>query len=154
MPAYGEEFEAKVIGVADGDTVTVLHDGRAEKLRLAEIDCPEKKQAFGNAAKRYTADLSFDKVVKVDTSAHDRYGRSIAQIQLPDGRNLNQELVKAGLAWCYRKYSNNPELLALEQHARQGHDGLWSAPDAIPPWVFRHSAKDKSETGSPLAGGN
>lgn len=140
-PAVAAEFTAKVIGVSDGDTITVLHDDRPEKLRLAEIDCPEKRQAFGRAAKQRTADLTYGKTVDVNVTGHDRYGRSIAEVNLPDGSNLNRELVAQGLAWCYRKYSHSADLLALEADAKNNHRGLWSAPDATPPWEFRHPRK-------------
>ncbi len=140
-PAMAAEFTAKVIGVSDGDTITVLHDNRPEKLRLAEIDCPEKKQAFGNVAKQCTSRLAFGKMVEVNVTGHDRYDRSIAEVHLPDGGNLNRELVAQGLAWCYRKYSRNADLLALEAEAKSNHRGLWAAPDPIPPWEFRHPKK-------------
>jgi len=140
-PALAAEFTAKVIGVSDGDTITVLHDKQPEKLRLAEIDCPEKKQAFGTVAKQCTDRLVFGKTVEVHVTGHDRYGRSIAEVHLPNGDNLNRELVVQGLAWCYRKYSHNADLLALEAEAKSNNRGLWSAPDAIPPWEFRHPKK-------------
>lgn len=140
-PAVAAEFTAKVIGVSDGDTITVLHDEKPEKLRLAEIDCPEKTQAFGTVAKQYTAKLAFGKTVDVTVTGHDRYGRSIANVKLPDGSSLNRELVAQGLAWCYRKYSHSADLLALEADAKSNHRGLWSAPDPTPPWEFRHLRK-------------
>lgn len=144
-PALAEEFTAKVIGVSDGDTITVLHDAKPEKIRLAEIDCPEKSQAFGAAAKHRTSELAFGKIVSVDVIGHDRYKRSVAEVELPDGRNLNRELVDQGLAWCYRKYSNNADLISLEASARDNHRGLWSAPNPVPPWTFRKQQKTSSE---------
>lgn len=144
-PALAQDFTAKVIGVSDGDTITVLHDTKPEKIRLAEIDCPEKTQAFGAAAKHRTSELAFGKIVTVDVIGHDRYKRSIAQVELPDGRNLNRELVDQGLAWCYRKYSNNPDLISLEAKARDSRRGLWSAPNPVPPWTFRKQEKTSSQ---------
>src|SRR5206468_6700975 len=99
------EFHGRVVGVADGDTITVLHDGRPEKLRLYGIDAPEKRQAFGQRAKEFTAGLAFGTTVTVRVRDHDRYRRTVAEVVLPDGRSLNQELVRAGYAWWYRRYS-------------------------------------------------
>ena len=79
-----------------------MHDGRAEKIRLNGIDAPEKGQPFTNGAKQFVSELAFDREVRVETKGQDRYGRTIGDVFLPDGRNLNQEIVKAGLAWWFR----------------------------------------------------
>lgn len=143
-PARAQQFVAPVIGIADGDTITVLHMGQPEKLRLADIDCPEKNQPFGTAAKKYTADLTFRNTVTVETSGKDRFKRTIARVTLPDGRSLNRELVRAGYAWCYRKYSKDPDLPALEADARANRRGLWSAPNPIPPWEYRKNKRSSA----------
>src|SRR2546422_9117216 len=98
-------FTGKVVGVTDGDTISVMHNGRAEKIRLHGIDCPEKGQAFGQRAKQFTSTLVFGKEVTVTVQDSDKYGRTIGEVTLLDGRVLNHELVKAGLAWWYRKYA-------------------------------------------------
>jgi micrococcal nuclease len=97
-----EEFRGRVVGITDGDTITVLHNGRAEKMRLYGIDCPERHQAFGTRARRFTSSLAFGKEVTVRFRDKDRYRRTVADVILPEGRNLNHELVKAGYAWWYR----------------------------------------------------
>jgi micrococcal nuclease len=84
------DFSGRVVGISDGDTITVMHDGRAEKIRLYGIDAPEKGQAFGNRAKQFVAALAFGKKVKVEARDQDRYGRTVADVILPDGRNLNR----------------------------------------------------------------
>ncbi len=128
----------KVIGVKDGDTIEVLMNGKGETVRLAHIDCPEKKQPFGNNAKQFVSDLCFGKMVVVlPQEKPDRYGRIIAEIILPDGRYLNKELVKNGLAWHFKKYSNSKEYADLEIQAKAKKVGLWSDPYAMAPWVWR-----------------
>jgi len=111
------------------------------RLRLAEVDCPEKGQAFATRARQFTGSLTFGKDVTVRSHGIDRYGRILADIVLADGRSLNRELVRAGLAWHYKRYSSNVELAALEAEARAAHRGLWADPHAIPPWEFRDARK-------------
>jgi len=137
-------FSGQVVGVADGDTISVMHNGRLEKIRLSGIDCPEMGQAFGKDAKEYAASLCLNKVVSAKTFGQDRYGRTIGDIRLPDGRVLNRELVKAGWAWWYRQYARNDSVLEkLERDARNSHSGLWSDPYPMPPWQFRQREKHR-----------
>lgn len=96
--AHAMSFTGKVVKVSDGDTIQVMHEGKAEKVRLAGIDCPESKQPFGQAAKRFVLDIAAQKTVTVLVETTDRYGRTVGEVILPDGRNLNQELVRAGYA--------------------------------------------------------
>jgi endonuclease YncB( thermonuclease family) len=131
------EFIGKVVGVIDGDSIRVMHDGKAEQIRLLGIDCPEKRQPFGTRAKEYTAELAFGQDVTVYGDTRDRYGRTLAEVILPDGRSLNQELIKAGLAWWFRKYSKNLRLGELERQARVAKRGLWAEPHPVPPWEWR-----------------
>jgi endonuclease YncB( thermonuclease family) len=126
-----------VVGVADGDTIEVMHLGRAQKIRLAGIDCPERKQAFGTRAKQFTADMVFGKVVTVKIQTIDQYGRTVGEVILPDGKSLNRELVKAGFAWWYRQYSNDETLGELEEEARSARVGLWADSNPVPPWEYR-----------------
>src|ERR1039457_5159461 len=100
---YAEDFAGKVVSITDGDTIRVMHNGVSERIRLWGIDCPESKQAFGTRAKQFTGDLAFGQTVTVKVRDIDRYKRTVAEIILPDGRNLNRELVRAGLAWWYQQ---------------------------------------------------
>ncbi len=93
------KFSGKVVGITDGDTIRVMHNGRAERIRLWGIDCPESRQPFGTRARQFTSDLAFGKVVTVLVRDVDRYGRTVGEVLLPNGRSLNHELVMAGLAW-------------------------------------------------------
>ncbi|MGF7073655.1 thermonuclease family protein [Mucilaginibacter sp. 3215] len=132
----------KVVKIKDGDTLGLLTgDNQQVTVRLAEIDCPEKSQAFGQAAKKFTSDLCFGKEVKLIGNEHDRYGRTVAQVVLIDGTNINYELVKNGYAWQYKAYSKNTELAALEQQAREDKLGLWQDANPTPPWDFRREKK-------------
>jgi endonuclease YncB( thermonuclease family) len=135
--AAAEEFTGRVVGVTDGDTITVLRAGRAERVRLQGVDAPEKRQAYGERARRFTADLVFDRTVTVRASGRDRGGRLLGEVVLPDGRSLNEALVRAGYAWWFRRYSRDDRLARLEEEARAGRRGLWAdrAPEA--PWEFR-----------------
>lgn len=132
------DFSGKVVAVIDGDILEVMKDRGAVRVRLYGIDCPEKKQAFGQRAKQAASILAFGKVVTVREHGRDRYGRTIGEIILPDGRNLNRELVRLGLAWWYRQYARkDAELKALEAEARAKKAGLWAAADPVPPWAWR-----------------
>jgi len=136
-PAFAD-FSGKVVGVMNGDTITVLHNGKGERIRLNGIDCPEKGQAFGQRAKRLTSELAFGKEVTVTVFDSDKYGRSIGDVSLPDGRNLNHELVEAGLCWWYRKYApHDKDLVWLEIEAREAKRGLWADPNPVPPGEWR-----------------
>lgn len=131
------EYTGQVVGVTDGDSIKVMHDGKAEKIRLIGIDCPEKRQPFGTRAKEFTSHLAFGQEVHVREKGRDRYGRTLAAVILPDGRSLNEELLKAGLAWWFRKYSKDLRLGELERQARVAKRGLWAEPHPVPPWEWR-----------------
>jgi len=135
-PAFAD-FSGRVVGVSDGDTIKVMHNGKAEKIRLHGIDCPEKAQPFGTKAKQFTSAMVFGKAVTVQVIDMDRYGRTVADVILPDGRVLNRELIAAGLAWWYKRYSQDKSLGLLEAEARAARRGLWADPHPVPPWEFR-----------------
>jgi micrococcal nuclease len=144
LPAVAfADFSGRVVGVTDGDTIKVLHNGRAEKIRLYGIDAPEKGQPFGNKAKQFTSSMVFGKTVTVQTHGRDKYGRTLGDVVLPEGGTLNRELVKAGLAWWYRKYAPHDETLrGLEDEARAARRGLWADPEPVPPWAWRKGQRD------------
>jgi endonuclease YncB( thermonuclease family) len=103
-----------------------------ERIRLNGIDCPEKGQPFGNNAKHAASDLAFGKEVTVQTFGKEKYTRTIGDVILPDGMNLNQELVKRGWLWWYRKYAPGDTVLErLEQEAREARKGLWAYPQPM-----------------------
>jgi endonuclease YncB( thermonuclease family) len=137
-----DDFSGKVVGVSDGDTITVLRDRTPVKVRVFRIDAPETGQDFGSRAKAVTSELAFGKVVTVHPRTRDRYGRIVADVTLPDGRSLNHELVRRGLAWWFRRYApHDLSLSRVEAEARAARIGLWSQPDPTPPWEWRRSGR-------------
>jgi endonuclease YncB( thermonuclease family) len=136
-PCHAEDFTGRVIDVLDGDSIIVAHDNIEDPVRLNGIDAPEKNQAYGRKAKDFTSHLVLGKAVTVKEHEIDRDGRIVADVLLADGTHVNREVVKAGLAWWFWKYSEDHLLKDLELEARDGKRGLWRDPVPIPPWVFR-----------------
>lgn len=135
-------FQARVISIADGDTLTVLHNRTQIRIRLYGIDCPESGQPFHSRAARRTAALAHGQTVTVKPESRDRYGRLVAWIILPDGRSLNEVLVAEGLAWHFRRFApHNRRLAQLEQSARDARRGLWQLDGPIPPWEWRRHSR-------------
>ena len=131
----------KVIGVKDGDTVEVIDDqNKTIILRLAEVDCPEKKQSYSNAAKQFTSNTIYRKTIRYIVTNKDRYGRSVAKVYYKN-KYLSAQLIKNGMGWHYKKYSHSKELALLEQNARASRIGLWKDPNAIAPWDWRKMKK-------------
>lgn len=133
-------FEGKVVGVVDGDTLDILLTGRTRlRVRLAEIDAPEKDQPWGQRSKRGLSALVFSKPVHIESAGVDRYGRTIARVYL-GSLDVNRKMVEDGLAWAYRAYLTDPRIDGAERQARANKVGLWSAtPSEInPPWRWRH----------------
>ena len=132
----------KVTAITDGDTFKLLtKDSTLIKVRLANIDCPEKKQAFSTRAKQFASKAIFGKNVKLEYLKKDRYGRFICNVIYNDSLNLSHELLKQGLAWHYVKYSKDNKLQELEDNAKANKIGLWQDKTAIPPWEYRSNKK-------------
>ena len=133
------QITGTVVGVADGDTLTVLDSSKREhRVRLAEIDAPESSgQAFGNRAKQALSRLCYRKLAKVIVHTKDRYGRNVGAVTC-DGVNANEKMVESGLAWVYTQYASaNSPLFGLEQQARLAKRGLWRDANPVPPWEWR-----------------
>ena len=131
-------WQGMVVGISGGDTITVLHEGMGEIIRLYGIDSPEKGQAFSKRAKQFTSSMVYGKTVEVEPNDTDQYGHTVALIYV-DGKSLNETLVQNGFAWVYQKYCKEAfceDWLNLEVVARYGKIGLWSEPNPIPPWEF------------------
>jgi len=148
-PVLADTLQGRVVGVADGDTVTVLDSSNTQwKIRLIGIDAPEKRQAFGSRSKESLSSLVFNKSVSVEYSKRDKYGRTVGKI-LVDGVDANLEQVKAGMAWHYKKYQGeqSPDDRATyahaEDNARGGKLGLWIDAEPMPPWDWRKQRKGK-----------
>lgn len=130
-------FTGKVVAITDGDTLKVMREGKEVTIRLNGIDAPESSQAFGQRAKQMCSEYCFGKTVTVIINDTDRYGRLVADIQLPDGLILNRELVRHGMAWHYKQYSNDITLATLEEAARNNRYGLWADKAPVAPWEYR-----------------
>lgn len=129
-------WTGKCVGIADGDTITVMQASHPIKIRLYGIDCPERKQPFYQKAKDFTADFAFRKTVRIREVSGDRYGRTVALVYGGD-LCLNKELLRAGLAWHYKRYSREQEYADLENEAHTNRIGLWQDKSPEPPWEFR-----------------
>ena len=140
FPACAADYSARVIGIADGDTITVLTADKSQgRIRLWGIDAPEIGQDFGSRARQAASSLAFGKHVTIRARATDRYGRTVAEVILPDGRSMNRVMVRQGMAWWYRRYApHDADLARLESEARAARIGLWSRPNPVPPWNWRH----------------
>jgi micrococcal nuclease len=136
-------FTGQVVGISDGDTITVLEGREQTKVRLVGIDTPESKQAFGSKAKQALSGKVFGKQVRVEWSEKDRYGRTLGQIYLGK-RWINREMVESGFAWHYKQYSKDQNLANAETKARQSRIGLWSAQNPTPPWDFRRAGRSSA----------
>ena len=127
----------KVVCIADGDTLTLVVGKKPLKIRLAEIDTPERGQPYATKAKRALSDLTFGRSARVMEVDRGRYGRIVGQVYVGD-LDVNAELVRQGDAWVYRKYAKREKLYALEREAREEKGGLWAQGKAVPPWEWRH----------------
>ncbi|HPM04641.1 MAG TPA: thermonuclease family protein [Candidatus Cloacimonas sp.] len=130
-------LSGRVIKIKDGDTIVVLSGNRQITIRLEGIDCPESQQAFGNKAKQFTAREVYGKNVKVHYVAKDRYQRILGTVQYARQKELNLELLKAGLAWHYKHYNSSKLYARTEYEARLNKIGLWNHKNPLPPWEFR-----------------
>lgn len=140
----------RVVGVVDGDTVTVLDDTNTQwKIRLMGIDAPEKKQPFGSKSKESLSAMLFNKQVEVEFNKQDKYGRTVGRISV-GGIDVNLEQVKAGMAWHYKAYereqseADRTAYAQAEEQARAAKRGLWIDPDPTPPWDWRKQQKPGS----------
>ena len=139
--ANAEDFAGKVIAVMDGDTILVLRDGHPVKVRLAEIDAPEKAQPFGIASQKSLAEMVKGEQVKVVSNAVDGYGRLVARVYVGEF-NVNHEQVWRGMAWEYSRFHSNKELMALQHDAQQAKRGLWAKEGAVEPSKWRKQHPD------------
>jgi len=136
------DFAGVVVAVVDGDTVDVLVNRQPVRVRLAEIDAPEKGQAFGTRARQALAAAVFRNTVTVKETGRDGFGRTLGTITL-DGRNINRVMVAEGWAWAYRHYLKDRSLLDVEASARSARAGLWADSNPIAPWDWRRERRGR-----------
>lgn len=133
---WADPLVGQVISISDGDTITVLVNREQVKVRLVEIDAPEKVQAFGNRSKQSLSDMCFDKEAQVQDKGKDRYGRTLGRVYC-NGTDANAEQIRQGMAWVYDKYVTDHSLYRLQDEARAAKRGLWADPNPVPPWEWR-----------------
>lgn len=145
LATHAETITGHVVGITDGDTITVLDPtNNKHKIRLAGIDSPEKSQAFGYRAKESLSDLVFKQMVTVETTKRDRYGRSVGKVLVGE-LDANLEQIKRGMAWHYKAYAreqspqDRQRYAEAEEIARGARVGLWRDAQPVPPWDFRYS---------------
>ncbi len=132
-----KSINGHVVGISDGDTFSLLFDnGFTVKVRLNKIDCPEKKQAYSNRAKQELSNMIFNKNVRIEYTKKDGYGRVLGDVYV-DNLYVNEEMIKRGMAWHYKKYSDDAHFAELERKAMINKVGLWQDPNPVPPWDFR-----------------
>lgn len=143
----GQQISGKVVGVSDGDTITVLQNNRQFKIRLYGVDCPESSQAFGRKAKEFTSSMVFGKHVQVTVLDVDRYKRNVGVVHV-DGTTVNEALLKNGYAWLYTKYCDQSfcdRWEELEKQTSSKKVGLWADKTPMPPWEWRKNQRGEQQ---------
>lgn len=138
LSTLNQEIQGKVIRVLDGDTIEVLQDKKPIRVRLANIDAPEKKQAFGRWSTNQLKALLAGQSVTVSYTQTDRYGRIIGRVFTMNGTEASRFMVQSGAAWVYERYNVGESLPALQREAQEQKRGLWADPKPVPPWEWRH----------------
>ncbi|MBK7331069.1 MAG: thermonuclease family protein [Betaproteobacteria bacterium] len=150
------DFSGRVVGVADGDTLTVLVGARQVRVRLWGIDAPERGQPWSSRSRDALAARAMHRDALVATRGTDGYGRTLARVAV-DGVDLGEAQLRDGMAWVYRRYTKDRAMIAIEDEARAARRGLWSLPDPEPPWAWRareartSDASPSSQRGAPKA---
>lgn len=136
---YAAEFQGKVIRVLDGDTIEVLQEKKPVRVRLLNIDAPEKKQAYGSWSTNQLKDLVAGQPVTVTYTQKDRYGRVLGRVVTTNGTEANRYMVQSGAAWVYERYNTDNSLPDLQRVAQEQKHGLWAESHPVPPWEWRHN---------------
>lgn len=151
IPSPGFAWSGKVVSIADGDTIRVLHNGKEEEIRLYGIDTPEIGQAFGQKAKDLTSALVAGRKIEVQQKDVDSYGRTVGLVFV-DGNNLNELIVKNGSAWVYQQHCREnfcANWSKLQAKARDQKKGLWGEAIIVPPWEWRHQSRQTAPEAKP-----
>jgi len=145
-PAAPPPIVARAISVHDGDTIKVATPSRNIRVRLYGIDAPELAQPYGTSATLELRQLTGATTFTLQIKSRDRYGRAIAVLTLPDGRQVNTILVQSGAAWWYRQYARKAaDLMAAQEQARADRRGLWREPNPTPPWTYRATQRARTK---------
>jgi endonuclease YncB( thermonuclease family) len=141
LPSLSLAWSGRIVGVTDGDTLTVLRGQKQVKVRLYGIDAPERRQAWGDRARQALGELAHGQAVEVQEMDVDRYGRTVAQLEV-QGQDVGTEMVRRGLAWVYERYCTIPDCGAMRRaqaEAQAARTGLWADPSPTPPWDWRRA---------------
>lgn len=136
LTAHAAELDGRVVRVADGDTLTMLVHSRKMRVRLVEIDAPEKRQAFGKRSGQSLFQICMGKPARIVTQGIDRYDRVLGRVYCA-GVDANAEQVRRGMAWVYDRYVTDTSLYVQQDDARGARRGLWADPRPVPPWAWR-----------------
>jgi micrococcal nuclease len=136
IPAAAQTLTGTVVAVHDGDTISIRTGSSTVRVRLYGIDCPEYQQPFSARARQFTSKMVFKREVTVRGEGTDKYDRLLGRVFV-DGVELNEALVRNGLAWHYEIRVNDRALADAERHARAAKVGIWSQPNPVPPWRWR-----------------
>lgn len=146
-----EDYVGRIVGVVDGDTVDLLTDSKQLiRVRLSGIDAPEKRQAFGDVAKKALSDLTFDRRAIISGDKRDKWGRLVGKVTV-SGTDANLQMIRHGLAWHYKRFQKEQPLedrntyAEAELIAKAKQVGLWSDKHALPPWEFRAEGRNVIE---------
>ncbi len=139
-PKVVEEFSGTVVGVTDGDTITVLVNKQSIKIRLEGIDAPESGQSFGTQSKQALSEMVFGKRVTIRKTGEDRFGRTLGVVIVGDV-DVNAKMIQDGWAWHFRRYNDEDRLAQLEVSARSAKRGLWAESNPLAPWDYRARQK-------------
>lgn len=152
VAAQAVEWVGMVVGIADGDTLTLLDQSKAQhRIRIDGIDAPERSQPFGQRARQSLADLAHGRQARAECPKSDRYGRAVCRVVV-DGVDVGLEQVRRGLAWHYTKYAHeqSPQVRVdyarAEEQARMARSGLWGFTSPTPPWDYRREQAARTET--------
>ena len=127
----------KVISIDDGDTYNILMNNKSTKIRMDAIDAPEKGMPYWKVSKQFLSKMIFNKQVKIKITNTDMHGRIVARTYLEDGTDVSLEMIKAGLAWHYKKFNKESQLADIEKQAMRQKLGLWNDPNPYNPEYVR-----------------
>ena len=144
VPAAAALLLCAIVGITDGDTLTARCESAGEqqtiKVRLAEIDAPEKGQPFGERSKQHLSSLCYRQQAEIHPQTTDRYGRTVARVYCA-GVDANAAMMRDGMAWAFTKYLTDPKILEIEEQARVGRTGLWADASPVAPWRWRTASR-------------
>ena len=141
----GDTLRGRAVKVQDGDTFDFLYgDNEKQRVRVAQMDAPEKSMPFGQKSKERFTELVMGKEIALVVNTVDRYGRVVGSV-IVDGEDQSARMISEGMAWYYRQYGWTDSLARLEEQARSEKRGLWADPNPQPPWEWRKANRGKKK---------